>query len=95
MKGIDSYWPEWTSRGACATTGTEGFFPGTAEDDWDTPKRVCINHCPVRPQCLDAAMASELGLGHKSRYGIVGGLSPVERHAFEPAWLVEQAGGAA
>lgn len=41
-------------------------------------KRVCIT-CPVRQQCLDAAMTEEAYLGGLERHGIRGGLTAKDR----------------
>jgi hypothetical protein len=36
-------------------------------------------------------MAAELGKDYRYRFGITAAMSPVERHRFEPQWLVGQA----
>jgi hypothetical protein len=43
------------------------------------------DHCPVQRRCLAEAMKEEAGLSRKSRYGIRGGLSAVERWRLDPA----------
>lgn len=45
--------------------------------------RAICRTCPVKEQCLDAAMRTELGLGRTSRAGIRGGLDGDERFARE------------
>jgi len=63
----------WQSRGLCAQTDPEAFFPergATARPS----KRICAG-CPVSAECLAYA------LEHDERYGIWGGTSPSERRA--------------
>jgi hypothetical protein len=95
MRGVDSYWADWTARSACLSVGTEAFYPVGNDDDWKTPRKVCLERCSVRSQCLDDVMTRELGKDHKTRFGITGGLSPLERLKYEPEWLAEQQGDAA
>lgn len=64
----------WTDRALCAKLAD--FDP----DDYATARPVCAA-CPVRQECLDAAMEEERGLGQHHRGSIRGGLSPVERAA--------------
>lgn len=69
----------WRERGACLGVDPELFYPvgeGVAvAAQTDRARRVCAG-CPVRTECLAEVMASEdPGL----RWGIAGGLSPVDR----------------
>lgn len=40
--------------------------------------------CPLRAQCLEAALDLEAGLGETSRYSIAGGLTPEQRFQLDP-----------
>jgi hypothetical protein len=91
----DSYWPSWVQHSACLEIGVDAFYPDDANGDWETPRRVCLTRCTVRLLCLDRVMGMEQGKDHKTRTGVVAGLSPLERKAYEPAWLAEQEGDAA
>ena len=84
----------WIASARCLSIGVEAFFPSPG-DDWAPVKAVCLTVCPVRLQCLDYAMRMEEGQDHKTRHGVYGGLGPLERKRYEPAWLAEQIGGAA
>ena len=95
MHALDSNWPDWVRQAACLEIGPDAFYPVGPADDWVTPRAVCIERCSVRLLCLDRVMTFELGTDHKTRHGIVGGLSPLERKAYEPEWLAEQSEGAA
>lgn len=54
----------------------DDFYPSTNAPVPKNVARACAA-CPVRQQCLDAALAEE---GNRSgRYGIRGGLTPVQR----------------
>lgn len=94
IHGLDSNWPNWMRLSACLSIGTDAFFPVGNQDDWGTPRKVCMERCYVRLQCLDNAMNQERGQDHKTRFGIIGGLSPIERKNFEPEWLAGQEGAA-
>ena len=78
---------DWRDRASCVGLDGEGFFPtGT----WQGPNesrqayavalRVCIR-CPVREQCLDAALAEEGPSSRHNRYGMRGGMTPGQRRA--------------
>ena len=64
----------WWTRALCAKLAD--FDP----DDYAESRAVCMA-CPVRTDCLDAAMAEERGLSVSFRAGIRGGLGPYERAA--------------
>lgn len=63
--------PEWISRGLCAQTDPEVFYPMKGGSS-RAAKETCLA-CEVRLQCLDYALDNE------ERFGIWGGLSDVER----------------
>jgi WhiB family redox-sensing transcriptional regulator len=75
----------WEDRAACRQLGSESFFPagdvGTAARQvYVAAINVCAQ-CPVREQCLQFALRAEGSTPAKSRSGVFGGLTPVERHA--------------
>lgn len=94
MNGLDLNWPDWVQHAACLEIGPEAFYPVGNSDDWDTPRKVCMERCNVRLLCLDRVMTIEVGTDHKTRHGIVAGLSPLERKAYEPEWLAGETGAA-
>jgi hypothetical protein len=62
---------EFLTRGLCAQTDPEAFFPDNGGPT-KAAKRICQG-CEVRVQCLAYA------LKHRERYGVWGGLSERER----------------
>lgn len=62
---------EWMSRGLCAQTDPEAFFPEKGGSTREA-KRICLS-CEVRTECLEYALDNE------ERFGIWGGLSERER----------------
>jgi WhiB family redox-sensing transcriptional regulator len=80
--------PAWHDEAACADRPRSLYF---AESDGvrlraetvRAAKQVC-RRCPVRAACLDDAMAHE---SPTHRHGVVGGLSPTERHRLHHALL--------
>lgn len=67
--------PEWTEQALCTQIGGDLWFPEHGEDQRPA-KRVCAA-CPVRQQCLDAAIARQ------EQHGIFGGLNIRERRAYQ------------
>jgi WhiB family redox-sensing transcriptional regulator len=63
--------PAWTEQALCAQIDGDMFYPDDGARRPDI-KRIC-GGCPVRAQCLTAAMAN------KEEHGIWGGLTPRER----------------
>lgn len=63
--------PAWQQRAACRGSDPELFFPDRGEDA-DPAKKICAD-CPVRQECLEAALA------RGERFGIWGGMSERER----------------
>lgn len=78
----------WAAYAVCREIDADTWFPENGEE-WKLPVNVCSS-CPVRLQCLDYAMRTELGCSEKRRYGILGGLTPAKRIKYEPEWLAEQ-----
>ncbi|AXH67884.1 WhiB family transcription factor [Mycobacterium phage Bromden] len=71
--------PNWRELAVCQFIDPEMFFPSKGGATQE-PKRVCNTMCPVRTDCLDAAMQEEYGLSRNLRFGIRGGLVPNSRH---------------
>ena len=78
----------WREHAACRAHPSEMWFP----DDLPTAmknrvtrdaKAIC-DICPVRAECLDEARDIEGGSNGRGRYGIRGGLTPMERAALGP-----------
>lgn len=73
----------WRERARCARPDflplNQAFFSNDPRAV-DTAKRICAA-CPVRQQCLDAALAEEGGRHHSNRFGIRGGVTPRGRRS--------------
>ncbi|MER8083800.1 WhiB family transcriptional regulator [Streptomyces sp. NPDC094048] len=73
---------DW-SKALCLGCDREKWFvTGTsaaANADRAEAKETCTR-CPIRPGCLDSALAEEHGKGEASRFGIRGGKSPRQRY---------------
>ena len=54
----------------CRGASVDVFYP--AEPSFEEARRICLR-CPVREECLAHAVAE------RERYGVWGGLSPMER----------------
>ena len=67
---VDVDWT-WQEHAACRAMDPELFFPTRGAPTREA-KEVCLR-CPVRAECLDAAMTG------RERFGIWGGLSERER----------------
>ena len=61
----------WTARAACEGVDTELFYPVAPEQEAEA-LAICAT-CPVRAQCLDAALRD------REQYGIWGGTTPEQR----------------
>jgi WhiB family transcriptional regulator, redox-sensing transcriptional regulator len=77
--------PEWMSRGTCAQTDPDAFFPEKGGSTREA-KKVCRS-CPVRRECLEYALEND------ERFGIWGGVSERARRAvnrrLRAGWTVE------
>ncbi|WP_437049152.1 WhiB family transcriptional regulator [Streptomyces sp. enrichment culture] len=62
---------DWQEEALCAQTGGDFFFPEPGSSVREA-KRICAL-CPIRPACLDYALAND------ERFGVWGGLSERER----------------
>lgn len=88
------YYEAWTEHATCRTIGSEVFYPEMGES-WTEALKVCKTACPVRLQCLDFAMRTELSRPVLHRFGVYGGLKPFQRSKYEADWLTEQQDSAA
>ena len=61
----------WTARALCGEVGGDEWFPEKGGSVREA-KAVC-RQCPVRPECLDHALAND------ERFGVWGGLSWPQR----------------
>lgn len=92
---MNPYYPDWMQYGACASIGGDVWYPDWHDQSgWSQAREVCRG-CPMLHLCLDWVMGTELGVDYKHRHGIAAGMSPVERHKYEPEWLAGQLDGAA
>lgn len=86
----------WFDRGECKGRDPKLWYPTIIDDDgqevlddgtiwesfgdtseyYDEARSIC-NGCPVRNECLSHALAA------KERYGMWGGLTPIERRRIE------------
>lgn len=70
----------WLHQAACVGSDPEQWAPeGNLTVENRLALEVCWTDCPVRAQCLEAAMVEERGLTRSYRYGIRGGLTHTER----------------
>lgn len=77
--------PEWRKHAACLDEDMDSFFPkGRPRSD---RKRVCLEQCTVREECLEAALSAPWPPA-----GIWAGMGPKE---LEPLWWERQTGGLA
>lgn len=69
----------WREDALCLDAPMEVFFPhgNGGEERWNAAKEYCVN-CTVTEQCLALAMDLE---EHDDRWGVFGGLTPMERRA--------------
>ena len=66
----------WRKNAACLAMPTDLWFGG--QNDLQQAKKVCAD-CPVKLECLSAAMEEERGFTRFGRHGIRGGLTGHER----------------
>ncbi|GAA4706488.1 WhiB family transcriptional regulator [Streptomyces youssoufiensis] len=70
----------WAASALCAQVDPELFFPEIGGSSAVTARRICAA-CPVRAECLAAALFEEGDCAPSYRHGIRGGLSPRARYA--------------
>lgn len=71
----------WIESAACADKDPDLFFPSTGKSERPA-KRICAT-CPVRVECLEAAMVEEAGIILSYRFGVRGGYGPRDRFKLE------------
>lgn len=69
--------PDWAASAACAGTDPEIWYGDTGAYP-DVLNRIC-GSCPVRIECLTAALIEEAGASTHNRFGYRAGTSPSER----------------
>lgn len=73
----------WHTRAECRPElwrDPDLWFPGAYERaELRDAVEICLT-CPVRQDCLDAALEAEGAAARNSRYGVWGGLTPGQRH---------------
>lgn len=72
----------------CRQVGGDLWFPREAYQE-AIPAGLCRDWCPVAGECLADAFTAEKGLAAEYRYGVWGGLTPMERWVFDPSEPVE------
>lgn len=85
--GVPASDTTWLDRAACARIeDPDVFFPNAAagEHYGRTAKWICRRTCPVREECLTAALDHEVGKPAEERWGIWGGLTPQQRANLDP-----------
>lgn len=74
---------DWQLDARCNGVPTDLFFPsmGTSSNAIELKMifKMC-GDCPVREQCLEAALAMEGDCGRNMRHGLWGGTTPEQRH---------------
>ena len=78
----------WRNSALCRAHNPETWFPDELPTSMKNrvtreAKAIC-EACPVAVECLTEAREMEGGAGGRYRYGIRGGLTPVERAALGP-----------
>ena len=67
----------WREAALCAQTDPDVFFPPPGGRGGEPARRIC-RRCPVKAECLEAALAKPQ---HEDEYGVWGGTTPKERRA--------------
>lgn len=73
---------DWLPFANCREVPTEIFFSDVAGSAGHQKRaiKVLCEPCPVRKQCLAAALWEERGMQKNNRFGVRGGLMALERH---------------
>lgn len=71
----------WQDRAECRGAPIDVFYPQGAGPRCNDRALAYCARCPVRRECLDAAIASENG-PRSHRSGVRGGMTPGQRHNF-------------
>lgn len=75
---LGTYHPDWEERALCRRHDTPGLWLSEDLEDQAEAAYLC-GGCPVRLDCLDAAMDIEGGEGASGRGTVRGGMGPKER----------------
>ncbi|MDX3066918.1 WhiB family transcriptional regulator [Streptomyces sp. ND04-05B] len=67
---------EWELAAACRNQDPNTWFSKTT---WTKAKKICLEACPVREECLEAILARESLTADTLRFGIVAGLTGAQR----------------
>ncbi|MBP5930156.1 WhiB family transcriptional regulator [Streptomyces sp. LBUM 1479] len=67
---------EWELQAVCRTEDPNIWFSKTT---WTRAKKICLEVCPVREECLEAILARESLTADTLRFGIVAGLTGAQR----------------
>ena len=81
---------DWTIDAMCAQVGGDLWYVDPEGAGTGMQRRTAIRicgDCPVKTQCLNAAMRLEQGMGRTSRFGIWGGLTPTQRALMDAAHI--------
>ena len=78
----------WQYEAACYGFDTEFFFDIRSEGQQRAVKRVCFS-CPVKAECLTAALEAESKMPTMSRFGVYGGLLPAERKSLSEKGIIK------
>ncbi|MFI0530274.1 WhiB family transcriptional regulator [Streptomyces scabiei] len=67
---------EWELKAACRSEDPNIWF---SKVTWTRAKKICLEVCPVREECLEAILARESLTADTLRFGIVAGLTGRQR----------------
>ncbi|MFI2033686.1 WhiB family transcriptional regulator [Streptomyces bottropensis] len=67
---------EWELQASCRSQDPDIWF---SKATWTKAKKICLEACPVREECLEAILARESLTADSLRSGIVAGLTGAQR----------------
>ena len=70
---------DWMEDAACLDTDPDAWFPTSDRPGFGEEAVAICHSCPVRLECLNAALQEERGLKKTRIHGIRGGLGPTSR----------------
>jgi hypothetical protein len=80
----------WFDEALCLGYDPDIWYPETSSE-WAAPKAIC-DVCPVRLECLAAALLEEEGRAAFVRYGMRGGVTPIERAKMDHSQVKKRRG---
>ena len=82
---------DWELEAVCRTTDPELWYPALGQSN-EPAVAICRDLCPVRAECLEAAMAEEHPGNPRRvpRWGIRGAKTALERAALQRARTVRE-----